>query len=374
MSHLQDHLIGRIRDGGPLPFSAFMRECLYHRLWGYYGSGKARIGACGDFYTAVSVGPLLGKLLARQFIQMWELLGCPRAWCLTEQGAFDGSLARDILCQIESASPDCFAATELWIIEPFDAQKKKQQTLLHAFLPKIRWFSSLESCPSFEGVHYSNELLDAFPVDVVRRRGESWTELRVAVSSDRFEWTESPVLEPYLMGETAFLSNVPEGFLREICAAYGKWAEVLSGKLKRGWILALDYGLTESELALPHRSEGTVTGYKNHQHARSLLEDPGNQDITHQVNFSALCREANRAGLEVISYSSQAQFLTPLGIAHFEQSQNRNSGDRSREVRAFGTLTHPDAMGHRFKALILSTPCCTRHSLEGARYGIRGEL
>jgi SAM-dependent MidA family methyltransferase len=371
MTPLAELLLRRIKTEGPLPFDTFMGECLYHPEFGYYASGKARIGKEGDFFTAVSVGPVLGKLLAYQFAEMWRFLGRPRPWHITEQGAFEGVLARDILEQLRRLDRECFEATELFLIEPFASLEEKQKTTLEEFRSRIRWFRSLEECPPFEGVHYSNELPDAFPVRVLRRMAEGWAELGVGWTDSGFTWVERAGPSELVSRESAHLSPAPEGFLREVCPGYAAWIGLLSKRLRKGWVLVLDYGLTEAELALPHRHQGTLTSYRNHQRTDSVFLNPGEQDITHQVNFSALCRGARECGWEVASYATQAQFLTPLGMLHWEGMTSAPDLETSRELRAFQTLIHPEAMGHRFKSLLLRTHCCAGHRVAGARFGVR---
>ena len=75
-------------------FAQVMHHALYDPALGYYGRGPRRIGRSGDFYTAVSVGPLYGKLLAQAACDVWQSLGCPADFTLVEQGAHDGQLAR----------------------------------------------------------------------------------------------------------------------------------------------------------------------------------------------------------------------------------------------------------------------------------------
>src|SRR5271165_1336526 len=88
-------LSARIRQNGPLTFAEFVRECLYHPEYGYYSRVSAR--RFGDYYTSVDVHPIFGRLLARQFAQMWEQLGSPRPFTVVEAGAGVGRLASHIL-------------------------------------------------------------------------------------------------------------------------------------------------------------------------------------------------------------------------------------------------------------------------------------
>src|SRR5580765_6103799 len=97
MTPLATLLRAQIEKRAPLSFHDFMAAALYHPEHGYYASGRARIGRRGDFFTNVSVGSLFGRLLARQFVEMWERLGTPAHWTIVEEGAHCGRLAADIM-------------------------------------------------------------------------------------------------------------------------------------------------------------------------------------------------------------------------------------------------------------------------------------
>src|SRR5206468_1143552 len=89
----------------------FMELTLYHPKYGYYASGRARIGRRGDFFTNVSVGPLFGKLLAAQFVEIWEKLGRPGDFEIVEQGAHDGLFAADALSALRQSGGVANGAT-----------------------------------------------------------------------------------------------------------------------------------------------------------------------------------------------------------------------------------------------------------------------
>src|SRR3981081_1360925 len=97
-----------IRERGPVSFDWFMEQALYHPEFGYYSSGQCQIGRRGDYFTNVSVGPLFGRLLAAQFIQMWEILGRPGDFTIVEQGAHHGEFALDVLEAVREQAPDFF--------------------------------------------------------------------------------------------------------------------------------------------------------------------------------------------------------------------------------------------------------------------------
>src|SRR5271166_5722286 len=66
-----------IRELGPIPFSRYMELCLYHPELGYYSRNATQFGKAGDFYTSSDVHAVFGRLLARQFSEMWRALGSP---------------------------------------------------------------------------------------------------------------------------------------------------------------------------------------------------------------------------------------------------------------------------------------------------------
>ncbi|HEX7719264.1 MAG TPA: SAM-dependent methyltransferase, partial [Woeseiaceae bacterium] len=80
--------------GGSISFAEFMQEALYAPGLGYYNAGSARFGPDGDFVTAPEIGPLFGRVLARQCAAVLQRL--PNGAVL-ELGAGSGRLAVEIL-------------------------------------------------------------------------------------------------------------------------------------------------------------------------------------------------------------------------------------------------------------------------------------
>src|SRR6202166_5124272 len=125
---LSEILAERIRAGGPISFAEFMRECLYHHAHGYYSRANAR--RFGDYYTSVDVHPIFGRLLARQFAEMWELLGSPRPFVVAESGAGVGRLAGHILDFSARALPEFYAALEYVAVEQSGARRAEHSARL----------------------------------------------------------------------------------------------------------------------------------------------------------------------------------------------------------------------------------------------------
>jgi len=332
---LAEVLRREIANHGPMRFRDFMARALYDPQHGYYASGRARIGRKGDYFTSVSVGPLFGALLARQFADVWEKLGQPADFTLVEQGAHDGTLAADVLAALAPHIP-----ARLVIVEPSPLWRAAQAAKLSG--RNVRWVDDLEALEPFTGIHYSNELLDAFPVHLVRRSADGWRERAVHVESDRFVFTDTPLSDQRLIGH---LPDAAAGYTTEVNLAALDWAATLASRITRGLALVIDYGFSHADYYSPHRVEGTLDAVASHRRVDPLAT-PGEADLTAHVDFTAL---AAASGLEVLGFTDQHHFLTALARLHFAEGVH----PEPREARAFQTLAHPTMLGRAFKVLAL---------------------
>ncbi len=370
MSSLEIRLHSRIEKEGPISFSDFMREALYDPVHGFYGAGRMRVGSGGDFITNVSIGPLFGKLLARQFAEIWTSLSQPKRWTLVEQGADRGQLALDVLSALQEHSPECFTATQLILVEPLSALQAIQAKTLDAFSDHVHWRTCVKDLPDFEGVFYANELLDAFPFARLRRRGSDWVEMRVQNEALGFGWTEVSWLpeRPTFQNILPLLPPVPDGFCVELSEEIQPWLSTILSKLKTGWLLVLDYGMTAEEFGMPHRANGTLSAYARHQRVDNPLANPGENDLTAHVNFTMLAKLASECGWRLGAYGDQSRFFTGLAPLHFSDAEAALSPAATRERLAFRSLTDPNLMGSRFKVLAMSNVTPNLPTLSGLRF------
>src|SRR5207253_10071463 len=105
---------------------------------------------------------------------------------------------------------------------------------------------------------------------------------------------------------------VAEGQVAEINLEARSWIRRIAASLDRGYHLAIDYGYLHDEFFAQPR--GTLMCYWRHQ----AVEDPyiriGEQDMTAHVNFSDLIEEGTAAGFDMLSFSTQMDYLIRLGI------------------------------------------------------------
>lgn len=355
MTPLAELLAERIRRDGPLPFSGYMRECLYHPVHGYYN--KAESTRFVDYYTSVDVHPVFGRLLARQFAEMWERLGRPAEFALVEVGAGAGRLAGDILDFCEGKLSSFYQALRYVAVERSAARceqaarNSQRHTRAGHFAASIEIPTRVSS-----GCFFSNEWLDALPVHRVVMDGGALKEIFVGFSSGQFVDTLAPIstcaISEYF--ETQGV-NLHEGQHAEAGLEACDWITAVGRRLERGFVLTIDYGHSAADLFDDHHMRGTLLAYRNHRATEEFYASPGEQDLTAHVNFTALELWGRRVGLETTGMTSQTAFLMALGQGNefadlYDDGQTE--AERLRARLQLKTLIYPEGMGERFQVLI----------------------
>jgi SAM-dependent MidA family methyltransferase len=350
-----------------------MELCLYHPELGYYSRPKEQFGRAGDFYTSSDVHAVFGRLLARQFDEMWRVLGAPHRIALVELGPGRGLFAQDVLDWAQKKFPDFLDAIEYVLIERSPALRARLQERFAVRGAKVSLTGSLEEWidgPE-NAIVFANEFFDALPVEVIAAEGQ----LRVAVRGDRFVETFVPASAEELDFLDRYGVHPGPGVRSEAALAAVACMTRAASKLTRGFIVAIDYGCTQEEL-LAGRSGNTVRSFRQHALSATPYEAPGEQDITANVNFTALRAAALASGMEAGHLVTQAQFL--LGIGEDNEFADAFEDARLPQERAKITLqlkhlATPAGMGEIFQVLALSRGVDREKtvSLAGLRYARR---
>lgn len=319
MNDLRRFIISRIRAEGPVTFARFMDWCLYHSDYGYYASGKAKIGKAGDYYTGPCVSPLFGGMVAKQLCQMSELLGND-TFVVLEIGGGRGFLCADILAWMKRREPAIYSRIEYCLIERSPAFLAEQQGRLAeaAEAGKVRWLSTntltYEAFP-LTGCIISNELVDAFPVHRVICEGGELREIYVDEVEGQFVERHG-VLSNHRLGSyfSSLDITLAEGQMAEVNLQALIWLEEMACFLKRGFLMTIDYGDQAARLYDSCRSRGTLRCFYQHRLSDSPFENVGRQDITAHVNFTALIRKGEETGLALTGLVPQYRFLLGMGL------------------------------------------------------------
>jgi SAM-dependent MidA family methyltransferase len=307
-----------------ITFAKFMDLALYHPTAGYYTRQDSFIGPQGDFVTSPHLGHDFGELLAVQVAEFWQRLDRPSPFTIVEMGAGQGLITGDLLHYLAQVYPDCFATVEYQIVEKSAAMRAAQQQRLGQWGDRIQWLTLDDILDdSITGCFLSNELADALPVHLIERTETGWQEVYVTVAKDDSETlqeTSGPLSTPRLteyfelVGIDLADPQYTVGYRTEVHLAALDWMKTVANKLRRGYVLTVDYGYPASRYYNRARSQGTLQCYYQHAHHNDPYLNLGQQDITAHVNFTALERQGEAVGLTTVGVTQQAMFLMALGL------------------------------------------------------------
>jgi SAM-dependent MidA family methyltransferase len=358
--------------GGRIPFARFMEFALYHPSWGYYRSPMRRPGRPGDFLTAPETHPYFGITLARQIAECWERLDRPDPFVVREYGSGIGALAWDVIAGLSEEAPKCRAVLQYRLVET-NPHRRAQSLADFAEgglgdVVRGEVISPGADPEPITGVVIANEVADAFAVHRLIWRDGRLREGWVVWSGQEFAEEEHD-----LSAEAAAAD--PEGMLREngidlaegdrieISPAAAAWFASAARGLRRGYAIVIDYGYPAAELYRAHRLAGTVRAHREH----TVSDDPfayvGEQDLTAHVNFSALRRAGERAGLTFAGQTNQGAFLASLEMGDLLVALGKDPQTALPEYLAAQAailrLIDPGGMG-RFGVLIMArdAPVC----------------
>ncbi len=353
-----------ILERGPLTVAAFMDLALYDSEFGYYARAAQRSGRSGDFFTSVDVGPLFGELLEVQLAEMSRILNSEFQILnsdLVEAGAGNGRLSADILRAAKRRHPAFYESIHLHLVEASVEARRAQTATLGDVAERLG--SSGPALPdSFEGVLIANELLDALPVHQVVMREEGLREVYVTTNHEprtanheRLVTIEGPPSTPALADYLDRLGVVLEpGWRVEINLRAVDWIRDAARRLRRGFIVLIDYGHDARDLYSPAHATGTLMTFAKHRSGGpeasadvpAWLQHPGDQDLTAHVDFTSVCAAAEAEGMIAIGFLDQTYFLIGL----LEGLPNPQSAIRNPQ---FKTLMMPGGIGSTHKVLIL---------------------
>jgi SAM-dependent MidA family methyltransferase len=352
-----ERVVARIRAelelaGDWIPFARYMGLALYAPGLGYYAAGATKLGAAGDFVTAPEMTPLFAAAIATQ---VTAILAVTERREIVELGGGSGRLATDLLNALAArdALPSRYA-----ILEPSPDLRERQRMAIArdaaAHLTRVDWLDALP--PAIDGAAIANEVLDAVPVHVVARRDGRWYERGVEWDADggNFAWGDRPAANRLaVLASQRFPKD--GDYSSEINPAAEALVEDLGGRLVRGAALIVDYGFPAAEYYHPQRDQGTLMCHYRHRAHADPFFWPGLTDITAHVDFTAIARAGERAGLAVAGYAAQAPFLLGCGIL------DRLAATGSPESRPYieaaspvQKLLSPAEMGELFKVLALA--------------------
>ena len=359
MNSLERKIVERIRREGTISFESFMDMALYDSEFGYYVSQGQRIGREGDFYTSSHLHPIFGVMVGKQIAEMWDLMGCPERFTVVEMGAGEGYVCKDMLDYLNQAGsggqrPESsfYQTLQYLIVERNELQRHRQQERLNAYKEKIRWISDIREAGAVRGCIFSNELLDAFPVHLVRMEDklrEIFVNHNGITFIDQTGDLSSDAIAEYFRNAGIELAV---GYTTEVNLRIRDWLLDINAVLEKGFVFTIDYGHPAEEYYSEDRNRGTLLCYHNHEFSEDPYQNIGDQDMTSHVNFSAVKRWGEEMGLRALGYCSQGSFFLSMGIDQEIARLAESSADYLFELGRIKKLFLPQGMGDSHKVLI----------------------
>ena len=334
--------------GGWLSFAQYMDLALYAPGVGYYTGEQRKFGAAGDFVTASGISHLFGATLARQ---VSEICAASRPYIL-EFGAGTGALAADILAAIGDTI-DSYR-----ILELSPDLRLRQQACLEERVPhhahRVRWLDRLPT--RFSGCIIANEVLDAMPVHLVHWADNGTLERGITKHGAGLRFADRQVSGEIAASSLALADAyaIDPPYTSEIALAARGWIGSLADLLETGAAVLIDYGFPAREYYHPQRSGGTLMCHYRHRAIDDPLYLPGLADLSAHVDFSALATAGDQAGLELLGYTSQANFLLNCGITDLLAATAATDSMRYLPLaNQANRLLSPAEMGELFKVMAL---------------------
>jgi SAM-dependent MidA family methyltransferase len=160
------------------------------------------------------------------------------------------------------------------------------------------------------------------------------------------------------------------GWRAEINLRAVEWVRNAARRLRRGFMILVDYGHEARELYSASHSGGTLATCTGHRSAGpesagapAWLQSPGARDITAHVDFTSVRAAAEAEGLQTLGFLDQTYFL--LGL--FLTLDTERSLDTRQSINHFKTLIMPGGLGSTHKVLIFGKGVGTP-ALRGCSY------
>ncbi|WP_377888523.1 SAM-dependent methyltransferase [Alkalihalobacillus sp. R86527] len=311
-----------------ITYERFMEISLYDEEHGYYSSNHKKTGKAGDFYTSPGVHEVFSRVMARVFTS--AIIADDLHPVIVEMGAGEGDFILSNLEEIQRYDKSFFEKLTYYVVESSPYHRKIIENKTKDY-ESVHIYPSLEELKRhigvFQGIIFSNELLDAFPVRVIEEKQGELFEVMVGLTPSE-ELTEVYKLctdHAILDWIESYGYQINKGQRIEVPLHMTNWFENVANWMEKGRIYTIDYGYTDEEWCHPARRTGSLRGYYKHQLIQNPLENPGRMDLTTHISLDALRRIGEDHQFKWIECEFQGRFLVNNGLLDFVQNHNEQN-------------------------------------------------
>ena len=362
---LLDKITATIAKSGPLSLTSYISHALSDPDHGYY-QRKDPFGVAGDFTTAPEISGLFGEMCGLYLAHISELSGlCDPA--IFEFGPGRGSLLKDMRHVWSRVMPSLNLAP-VHLLEHSPSLRRIQRDRLSN--TTLFFHDDLDHLPSQPIFSIANEFFDALPVaQAIWRQhpnnaGGAWRHRLVGFKDGSLGFVDGPPLGPdevQVWGlamvefdefDRSKKNKLIDGTIVEYCPLADTYAGKIAYHLATygGACLIIDYGRDG-------QSGDSLQAVAKHQPV-DVFHHPGNADLSHWVDFSAIRRATTAGGARLIGPITQGQFLRNIGILQRGEELAKLADAKTRRalLAAVDRLVSNQQMGSVFKVALMLPP------------------
>ena len=346
---LNKKIHAKVKHNGYITFDDYMDMCLYYDDLGYYNNKNISLNPKNsDFIT----GPEISPIYTDSIINFYN--NCKKNKeidYVLEFGAGSGELAYNFLKNVTSNN----MPKKYFILEKSKYLKRQQKDKINN-LPKeiskkVEWINDVSNIKNVFLI--ANEVLDAIPAKRFIKKENKFYEKIIKSKYGKLYFSKrkcKPLLEEKIKNiENRINFNFTNNYCFEINFLYEEFFSNIFKNVENFIFILIDYGYGEKEFYHPDRSTGTIQYYKNNKKILDNLNNQGTFDISVSVDFSHIYRIINFHNLQLLSYTTQEQFLLETNILE-NSSKLSDNFERSNVLKS---LLFPSDMGENFKIMIL---------------------
>ncbi|WVW80448.1 hypothetical protein I302_102430 [Kwoniella bestiolae CBS 10118] len=359
-----------IKSTGPIPISRYMQFCLSHPTHGYYQKGDV-FGEKGDFVTSPEISQIFGELVAIWFLTRWMEADSPTRVRIVELGPGRGTLMDDVLRTLFNFPGISASIRSIHLVENSEALRTIQGDKLSKRLEgkevELGWYTGINEIPETTDTYtlfIAHEFFDAMPINTFEKTDMGWREAQV---------DNDPAYIPNLSTQSSksglclSLSSAPTPLSTVLPATSPRFSKLSTGsrievaqdsfKIMRRVGEIIGKGLGGSGVVVDYggdRSYGqSFRAFKNHKIV-DVFDDPGNADLTANVDFAYLRESLAGTGSSSLGPISQSSFLLSLGLQPRLRKLLDSATDEGRKEdirKAAQRLIDPLGMGGQYQVM-----------------------
>ena len=329
-----------------LSLDKFINLSLYSKKFGYYMK-KNPFGEKGDFITSPNISRLFSEMIAIWVISFWQSIGFPKKFNLIELGGGNGEMMKIIIESFKNFTNFSKACNFIIFEKSPSLIKIQKKKLINA---EISWISKIKKINKNPSIFIANEFFDSIPIKQFVKREKLWFEKFVNLKSKKKAYFyEKKIDIQKFEKKINFKISKNQNFIEYSEIGFNYLNEI-SDLIKEnsGGLLLIDYGYTDKKM------KNTLQGVSNHKFA-NILNNIGNVDITHNINFELFKKFIKRKGGLQNNLTSQKNFLTKMGIKKRAEiiSKNESFLRKADIYHRLKRLIDENQMGSLFKVMLI---------------------